>query len=175
MRRLLLLRHAKAVSESGEGDFARALTSRGRSDAALMGRALDTKVYIPKLVLCSSARRTTETFEYLVAELMKKPLVELTKSLYLAPPAQILALLRKTIDEAAAVMMIGHNTGIEELAMRLARKPQSKDEARRFENLRGKYPTCALAVLDFDIESWNKAAPGSAALTDFIRPRDLRT
>ena len=36
-----------------------------------------------------------------------------------------------------------------------------------------KYPTGALAVIDFDIEAWATIAPGDGRLETFLRPRDL--
>src|ERR1700744_1075244 len=144
MLRLLLLRHAKAAQDSGEGDFARALTSRGRSDAVKMGRALDTHAYIPELVLCSPAKRTAETFELLVPELAKPPRVEFLKSFYLASPRKIFDAICDTSQDVKTIMTVGHNPGTEELADRLTRKPQSKAEAARRDALREKFPTCGL-------------------------------
>src|ERR1700743_44373 len=155
MLRLLILRHAKAVQDSGEGDFARALTARGRNDAVQMGRALDTHAYIPELVLCSPAKRTTETLELLVPELAKTPRVEFLKSFYLASPRKIFDAVCDTSQDVKVVMAVGHNPGMEELADRLARKPKSKAEAAHRDTLREKFPTCALAVLDFDSAKWS--------------------
>ena len=172
MRRLLLLRHAKAVQDTGEGDHARALTERGRKDAARMGHAMDTHGYIPDLVLCSNSRRTTETWELLSPELAKTPKVELTKGLYLASPKAILAQVQEMDASVKTLMLIGHNPGIEESATRLARKPVSKAERHKLEDMREKYPTCALAVFDFEVESWSDVS-GGGILLEFIRPRDL--
>jgi phosphohistidine phosphatase len=173
MLRLLLLRHAKAAQDSGEGDFARALTSRGRSDAVKMGRALDTHAYIPDLVLCSPAKRTAETLELLIPELAKAPRVEFLKSLYLASPRKIFDAVCDTLPDVKTVMTVGHNPGMEDLADKLARKPQSKAEAAHRETLREKFPTCGLAVLDFDTVAWSKIEPSTGALTDFLRPKEI--
>ena len=63
MKRLLVFRHAKAGPHDVAHDKERALIDRGRNDAALMGRAMGDKGYLPDLVLCSSAKRTMETWE----------------------------------------------------------------------------------------------------------------
>ena len=169
MLRLLLLRHAKAEQDSGEGDFARALTARGRSDAVKMGRALDTRAYIPDLVLCSSSKRTVVTWELVQPELARTARAEFLESLYLASPKKIFDAL--SAQNAKTIMAIGHNPGMEDLAAKLAHKPQNKAEAERLENLREKFPTCALAVLDFDVAAWSSIKQGT--LTDFLRPKDL--
>ncbi|HSM94749.1 MAG TPA: histidine phosphatase family protein [Rhizomicrobium sp.] len=172
MRRLLLLRHAKAVQDSGEGDHARSLTDRGRRDAARMGQAMDTRGYLPDNVICSDSRRTIETWELLLPELARTPHVEFSKGLYLASPKHILALVRDAADDIRTLMLVGHNPGIEECAVCLARKPVSKSERHKLDDMREKFPTCALAVLDFDVESWSDAT-GSGILLEFVRPRDL--
>ncbi len=173
MLRLLLLRHAKAEQDSGEGDFARALTARGRNDALKMGRRPRHSCLLPDLVLCSPAKRTAETFELLVSELAKMPRVEFLKSLYLASLRKIFDAVRDAPQDVKSVMVVGHNPGMEELADRLARKPQSKAESERRETLREKFPTCTLAVLDFDVAAWGEIEPGTGTLTDFLRPKDL--
>ena len=171
MLRLLLLRHAKAEQDSGEGDFARALTARGRDDAVKMGHALDTHAYIPDLVLCSPAKRTVETWELAEAELAKTPRVEFLKSLYLASPRKIFDAI--VAQGVSTLMVVGHNPGMEDIADRLSRKPQSKAEAEHRAAMRDKFPTCALAVLDFDAAAWSAIEPGTGLLSDFLRPRDL--
>ncbi len=131
MRRLLLLRHAKAVQDSGEGDHARALSNRGREDAARMGHAMDNRGYLPELTLCSTSRRTIETWELLSPELVKKGRVVFARELYLAALKQILAAVKTVPDDVPALMLIGHNPGMEEAASRLARKPASKAGRRK--------------------------------------------
>jgi phosphohistidine phosphatase len=36
-----------------------------------------------------------------------------------------------------------------------------------------RFPTCAVAVLDFQVQNWSSIAPHSGTLVDFIRPKDL--
>jgi phosphohistidine phosphatase len=169
MRRLLLLRHAKAVRDGGGDDSARALTERGRSNAASMGAFLHRSGERPGLVLCSTAKRTVETWHLVAAELGGAVQAEFLDQLYLAPPKRIQDILRKAAQ--ASVLVIGHNPGIEQCAAELARKPASQDEAARLERLKEKFSTCALAVLEFDAARW--AAAGSGALAAFVRPKDL--
>ena len=171
MRRLLLLRHAKAVQDEGGDDHARPLSARGRSDAMKMGHALDTHRLAPDLVLCSTAQRTVETWELVAAELARIPPVEFKKTLYLVPAKQIVKEIGRAPDDCRALMIIGHNPGMEDCAIKLARKPQSREEAKRLETLRDKFPTCALAVFEFDAESWNGVDAG--ALAHFLRPKDV--
>jgi phosphohistidine phosphatase len=173
MKRLLLLRHAKTARDSGEGDHARVLTDRGRTDAARMGHAMDMCGYLPDSVICSTSQRTTQTWDLLSAELAKSPAAAFRKELYLASPRKILEQIHQTNDMVRSLLVIGHNPGMEECAIRLARCPVSKSESHKLEDMREKYPTCALAVLDFDAVSWSDVT-GEGILLEFIRPRDLQ-
>jgi phosphohistidine phosphatase len=175
MKRLILLRHAKSQQDDAIKDRDRPLNARGRGDAPRMGSYMHHRRYLPQLVLCSSARRTVETWELVAPELDATVPSRFPDLLYLASAATITKLVRATGEEISVLLVIGHNPGLEECAQSLARKPQS-DAERKFEaELRAKFPTCALAVLDFDIADWSEAATASGALVDFARPKDLKT
>lgn len=171
MKRLLLLRHAKA-EQAGKDDHARELTGRGRNDAARMGAWLH-KHYAPDLVICSTAARTRETWAIVSEELGAAPKTEFLKPLYLAPLKTFLTIIHGTDDTAQTVLTIGHNPGTEDTAAMLAREAMEKDERQRLATMKEKYPTAALAVLEFETTHWHNVKPGSGALTVFIRPKDL--
>lgn len=173
MKRLLLLRHAKAAQDSNRGDHARALAPRGRRDAPAMGDAMHANGLIPDRVLCSTAVRTMETWELLAPKLKTAPPVELRDGLYLASWNTILKSVRETDDTAATLMVIGHNPGIGECAVALSRAPQSDDERARRGAMSAKFPTGALAVLEFDAGAWRALRPGTATLSAFLTPRNL--
>lgn len=171
MKRLLLLRHAKAEQAGGD-DHARELTGRGRKDAARMGAWLH-KHYAIDLALCSTSARTRETWALVSEELGAAPKTEFLKPLYLAPLKTFLTIVRKIDDNAQTALTVGHNPGTEETAAMLARDARDKDERQRLETMKGKFPTAALAVLEFDIARWRDVEPGGGALAAFIRPKDM--
>ncbi|HUO87960.1 MAG TPA: histidine phosphatase family protein [Rhizomicrobium sp.] len=174
MRRLLLLRHAKAVpAGSGIDDHGRELTARGRDDTAKIGRYVEKEGYAPNLILSSTSQRTMETVEGMAGELSSAPRVDHLEALYLAEPEVILSVIRLAPDKMKRVMVVGHNPGLEHLATLLAREPVKRKERDRFDMIEEKFPTAALAVLDFDVARWRDVAPGGGALADFVRPRDL--
>jgi phosphohistidine phosphatase len=174
VKRLLLLRHAKAVPGGPKtDDHARALAERGRGDAPAVGRYMRKWDLVPGLVLCSTSKRTVETAELVFAEFRVRPEIEYMAALYLAEPAQIVSILRKLPGDAKSVCVIGHNPGLEVCAGRLAREPVTRKERDIFDVIEEKFPTGALAVLDFDIDRWRDLAPETGALIDFVRPRDL--
>ncbi len=69
--------------------------------------------------------------------------------------------------------MVGHNPGIEHAASLLARDPVRRKERDHFDAIEEKFPTGALAVLDFDVPGWRDIEAGEGMLVDFVRPRDL--
>ncbi len=111
--------------------------------------------------------------ELVTDELSGTRRIDYLESLYLAEPELILSIVRLAPDKTASAMVVGHNPGLEQLATLLAREPLKRKERDRFDAIEEKFPTCALAVLDFDVARWRDVAPGQGALTDFVRPRDL--
>ena len=172
MKRLYLLRHAKAVPADPElDDHARALTVRGMHDAAAMARYLRKNNFTPELILSSSSARTRQTADLVLRELGAT--ADYRDSLYLAEPGKILSLVQAVPQNVSSVMVVGHNPGLEDLATMLAREPVRRKERARRDVLEEKFPTAALAVLDFDASTWREIRPGEGKLADFVRPRDL--
>jgi len=129
--------------------------------------------YVPDLVLCSDAKRTRETWAVMAPELKAKPRTEFTDALYLAPWNAILKVLRAAPGDPATLLVVGHNPGLEETAAALLKPSADGTELERRQALMEKFPAGALAVLDCEIGGWNALKPETAALADFLRPRDL--
>lgn len=173
MKRLLLLRHAKAGPQDIAHDHARILAGRGRRNASAMGKAMRKAGFLPDHVLCSDAARTRETWALVAPELKAKPEVAFSEALYLAPWKTILKAAQTLPETAETAMLVGHNPGIEDCAAALlSRTADDKERARRAE-MGEKFPTGALAVIDCEITDWTELTPGCGALAAFIKPRDL--
>lgn len=171
MKTLGLLRHGKSDwSDPSLEDFERPLAPRGTKAAPRMGKAMKALGLVPDLVLCSAARRTRETWDLVAPRLGGTPRVSLSRGLYLAGPPALLKAIREVGPEVETLLMIGHNPGLENLAALLA-GPDS--EPRLLTKMGKKFPTGALAVLAFEIDTWREAAPGAGRLIRFVRPRDL--
>jgi phosphohistidine phosphatase len=172
MRRLLLLRHAKAEkSEPGTKDFARVLIDRGRKDAAKIGAYMATHALVPDRVILSPAARTQETWKYAAAAFHPAPAAMSVEKVYDATPHTILAVIKDAPASAHTLMVIGHNPGLYELALMLI---ASGDVDAR-ERLREKLPTSGLLIIDFAFDNWNKLHPQSGRLERFISPKSLET
>jgi phosphohistidine phosphatase len=169
MRRLMLLRHAKTVASDPGGDRARPLNERGRAAAPEMGRYMTRERLLPDFVLCSTARRTRQTWELLAAALPVKPQTAFEDDLYLATAEAIVALIHTVELPVTALLVVGHNPGIHQAALALA----AGGRTRHHLLLQSRFPTAGLAVLDFDADSWAAIAPGRGKLDRFITPRGL--
>lgn len=169
VRTLLLLRHAKSSRDDPAiEDLDRPLAPRGHRAAPLIGAEMARRGWIPERVLCSPARRARETWA-LVAEALGPAPVTYEPGLYLAAPAALLRLVRDNPAGIGRLLLIGHNPGLQELALLLAR-PEPGDALDR---LRAKLPTAGLAVLELPDGAWGALGAGSARLTAFVTPRDL--
>ena len=168
MPELLLLRHAKSDwGDADLDDFERPLAPRGRKAAPRMGRYLKEQGLQPALVLCSPARRARETLDLLLTALASPPEISYLKTLYLAPPSRLLAVLRRQSPDCGRILLIGHNPGLHRLALALA-GGQAGAPAQR---LAEKFPTAALAR--FRVAAWDSLGEVPSALVEFVRPRDL--
>jgi phosphohistidine phosphatase len=118
------------------------------------------------LVLASPARRVVETIEAVAAEFGPLP-AEYDERLYLASPQMLLDVIHEAPANAASLLLIGHNPGLESLALLLADAGPLRSE------LAIKYPTATLAEIALPIASWAEVRGGAGELRRFIRPRDL--
>lgn len=170
MKTIYLLRHAKSSWKAeGAEDIDRPLSKRGRKAAAAMADYLAAQAIAPAQILCSPARRTRQTLERMEEKLDAAIPVRYEKAIYMAEAPALLHRLHRLSDDLPSVMVIGHNPGMERLALMLA--SDGVQEAR--DKLAAKYPTGALAVLTSEIEHWRDLAPDSARLAAFVRPKDL--
>lgn len=170
-RRLWLLRHAKSSWADPElADAERPLAPRGRRAAKAIARHAGRQPGgPPALVLCSPARRALETLEPLRERLPEGARVRVERPLYLAGADRLLARLRRLPDAQRDVLVIGHDPGLHQLALALARPSRSAAAARLLEKL----PTGGLVSLELDLARWRDLTPGRARLAAFVRPRDL--
>ena len=131
-----------------------------------MAEHLRRKGIAPELVLCSPARRTRQTLTRIAPGLGENVDVQIESKLYAASAADLLEVLHGVPDEVESVMLVGHNPGIQDLALILAR-PGSESV-----RVRSKFPTAALATLELR-GSWRELTPGSAELVSLVKPKEL--
>ena len=161
MRRLILLRHGKAESTAASGgDFERGLTDRGRREAAVVSQALVETGCAPDLVLVSTARRAMETWEAAQGSFPSARMAP-ARELYHASANALAEAIDAAWETTAAVMIVGHNPGLHELALTLMVSPRSRVE----KTLAASFPTGAAAVFQLHED-------GQFEFERFLTPRD---
>jgi phosphohistidine phosphatase len=168
MHRLHLLRHAKSDRDAAIEDHERPLSRRGREAARRVGDGLPSALGVVDLVLCSTALRTRETAELVLAGFAAPPRILFEAGLYLAGNAALLRRLRRLDESDGAVLVIGHNPGLHELAVALA----SPDSPHYRVIAAGKFPTAARASFAIEV-AWAKLGRSRHALTDYVTPKSL--
>lgn len=170
MRRLLLLRHAKTErAEPGGRDRDREITKRGRTDASRIAAYMAVHGFIPDLVLVSTAKRSQQTWALVEPALAdRKPRVVVEERIYQAEAEQLMEVIRETRN-ARAVLVVGHNPGLHDLAMLLIASGDIDARQRLSEGL----PTSGLVVIDLAFNDWSRLHPHAGRLERFVSPRML--
>jgi phosphohistidine phosphatase len=163
MKTLLILRHAKSSwDDASLDDHERPLNPRGRRDAPRMGELLRREGLVPDLIITSDAVRAQATAEAAAEAAGYRGRIVVDGLLYHAGPEDAIAVLQSMrAATAAAVMIVGHNPGLEELVERLT--GESHD-----------LPTAALVQLAVPIDEWRELSVSTrAALVNLWRPKEL--
>jgi phosphohistidine phosphatase len=169
MKTLTLLRHAKSGWDDPlTRDFDRPLNRRGRRAARTVGEEMRVQGLRFDRVLASPALRVMETLEE-VAQAYGPIEPDYDPRLYLASVETLIELIRATPESVDRLLLVGHNPGLERLALALSGGADSR--------LRGeievKYPTGTLAEIRLDVAGWRQVDEGCGAIVRFVRPRDL--
>ena len=164
MSRVLLLRHSKAAkAEPGMRDFDRPLDGRGVEHAMAVGEAMATAGLHPHTVLCSTARRTRETWDGVRSALgAVAGEVRFLDDLYHSDVAGYLAAIRST-GPVESVLVIGHNPMTAEAATLLV----GAGERGKIASMRSRFPTSSLAVIGFAMPL-AQIEPGAGTLETWL-------
>ncbi len=169
MLTLSLFRHAKSNwDDPGLKDFDRPLARRGEVAAPRMGAFMAENGIEPDLILCSPAVRTRQTLD-LVLPYLAGPTVVYEEAFYLTAASQLLARVRRIEAKVRHVMIIGHDPGMQGLALELA----GSGDAETLRSLGRKFPTGALAVIRFNARDWSRIGPAKGRLELFATPKTL--
>jgi phosphohistidine phosphatase len=170
MRRLILFRHAKSDwDDPSLPDHERTLAPRGRDAAPRMGAYLARERLVPDRVIVSAARRTRETWALIAKELPVIEDVRLEPRIYEASVDMLLTVVRETLEDAPTLMLVGHNPGLQSLALLVGRRETSPVR----EAIGRKFPTAAICVLAADYDSWVELMPDTARIERFVTPKSI--
>jgi phosphohistidine phosphatase len=162
-----LLRHAKSEwDDIGQRDFDRGLNERGRRGAALIGKHIREHGVKWDALVASPAERVKATLD--AAEIGPAPIYD--QRVYLADSETLLEVLRDKAGTANAVLLAGHNPGLQDLLLALI-PPAAENDL--FDEASVKFPTASFAVIELAIDDWSALGDEAGALVHFARPRDL--
>ncbi len=170
-----LYRHAK--SDWGDGaarDFDRGLNERGVKGAELMGDHLRAHGVEWDLSIASPAVRVKDTLDKGLPEMS----VKYDERLYLASADTIIETTQEHAaaykdeqgEEPEAILVSGHNPGLQEVILELVSPSHETD---LFREASVKFPTASFAVIECNVDSWDAVKKYVGKLTHFTRPRDL--
>lgn len=160
MKTLIVLRHAKTESSHPGGDHNRALTARGKRDAAASAESLVEQGLSPDLILSSTAVRAVQTAEIAAEAFQAAPRLLQDHDIYLASAETILEVVHILDPGVDVVVLVGHNPGLLDFINLLI------DEGSGRESL----PTSAYAVVESDGARWEDISPGSARVSPIVIP-----
>jgi phosphohistidine phosphatase len=158
MKKLLLIRHAKAEKETSGKDFDRPLKYIGIQDAAFMAERLKDNKIIPEYIVTSPALRTKTTAEIFADQfLLPDPTPD--KGIYEASEKALLRIINGLPNQYNFIALVGHNPGI----------------AYILHNLTGQVRdvhTSTVAVVEFDTDDWAAVSAGTGKLNYYSSPKE---
>lgn len=160
MKTVLIMRHAKSDWSDGGAldDHERPLNKRGKRQAKVMALFLHHCGCSPQKVISSTAVRAASTAKVIADEFGVT--VQENKQLYLADTAMVVKHIGSIEDSCDVVLIVGHNPTMTELVGNFIAE---LDASIRF-------PTAAIACLNFDIGSWAKIASTEGCLEWLVIP-----
>jgi phosphohistidine phosphatase len=158
MKKLLLIRHAKAEKDTSVKDIARPLKYIGMQDAAFMADRLKEQSIIPQILITSPALRTKTTAD-IFADHLLLPEPFPNKAIYEASQQTWLQVINQLPGEYEFIGMVGHNPGISQILQYLT------GEARDVH-------TSTVAVIDFETDDWRSVSKGSGKLEYYSSPKE---
>ncbi|HZH71965.1 MAG TPA: histidine phosphatase family protein [Mariniphaga sp.] len=163
MKRIILVRHAKAVGHGYDDDINRDLRESGIIDAQKVSKELLNRGIVPDKIITSPALRAiktahifADTFGYDKSNIRKIP--DIYSGL---TTDEFIEILKKLPKELKSVFFFGHNPDFEYFAQNL------------MTGFMQEVPTCAAIVIEFDIEIWEKIAPRTGMLALRVVPKEL--
>lgn len=156
MKTLYVLRHGQAAPEAEAAtDHARELTARGRAEVSQSAQLVAASARFPTLVVSSTAARAKATAQIAVSRLPASTQLVLKDDLYLAEPASYLVALAQGGDPHGAVMVVGHNPGLEALVYQLT---------ERSEHL----ATASLVEIELQLAEWKELSASSRGIGQVV-------
>jgi phosphohistidine phosphatase len=167
MKKLILIRHAKSWFKNTDMiDFDRPLSDRWIEETKFVWKILKKLDIKADLILCSSAKRTSETLEWIREELdANNEKIIYDKGIYDYHFDESLDyyinLISKVDNDKEVVVMIWHNPFVTRLVRYLSWNNNLWME------------TLWVAILNFEIEKWEGIKSNKGNISFFLSPKNL--
>lgn len=164
-RRLILIRHAEAVSDGHINDIDRSLSKSGIEQSKLLGKFI-RGVTIDK-ILVSPAKRTMQTLSTLLNAMLDGVAISVDRELY-NQSESIKDIISRQDYSTNNLMVIGHNPGIMSTAMKL-----SNINSKYYDELlKSLMPPATMVVIDFEgLDSWEEINSRKGNITKLLIPK----
>ena len=163
MKRLYVVRHAKASYPNDVSDYNRPLAKQGFLDIQNLSHYLKSKKFIPEYILTSASNRTLETCKIIskalhvnAEHIQKEPLI------YGAPVDKLLNIISSIDIRYNALMVVGHNPTITLLINEIS------------DALIDHVPASGVAIIDFEKSDWSNLVE-AGKLLEFVYPKKLKS
>ena len=163
MKTLIAVRHAKSSWEHPHvRDFDRPLNPRGKRDAPIMAaHTRDMGLDVERIYTSPAARAMTTARAFADAFGLDDHGLVADESVYAAGLGELLGAVKRFDQRIETAMLVGHNPGISELAMALTGRDM------------GSMPTCAVAEIRIDINSWAEIEESAGELISYEYPKKI--
>ena len=113
MKRVVIVRHGKAVPYGYDDDFSRDLRERGKEDAKRISTELFNRDILPDAMISSPAMRAIKTARIFAESLnfKKSKIIEVQDIYDGLTTSEFLELIQELPEEAETVFFFGHNPG----------------------------------------------------------------
>ncbi len=166
MKTLILIRHARSDwSDTSLPDFERWLCKRGKKEIKEMGKILKEISFETDIFLCSPAKRTRLTLDWLKKEYskIKKIPTNFLQEIYdfhLDGSKKIIEIIKATNSDFSSLTLIGHNPAFDEILENLT-------------SIHGLHiSTTTFVEIEFEVKNWSDINQ-NGKLKTFISPKLL--
>jgi phosphohistidine phosphatase len=158
MKKLLLVRHAKAVHDTAYSDFERPLKHSGRQDAITMAERIHSESIIPQLIVTSPSLRTAATAD-IITEHLALPKSREDAKIYDAGQQTLLDIVAGFPEEHNFIGLVGHNPGINQLLEYYTGDSREMSPG-------------SAAMIIFEVDQWQMISYDTGKLVWFSSPKE---
>lgn len=156
MKKIYLLRHAKAEKENLEGDFSRKLSKKGKGELKMLFERLKKHHIKLDKIFASPAKRTQSTAEKLAKFYdFSKDKISYVEAIYEFDAKGLFELILGLDSRLENILIVGHNPALLELGELLSTLCLSS------------FPTASLLCLEFELDDFSNLQIHSGKLVFF--------